>query len=97
MEAIFDSTINDKVVIALNNGLAGTLDVVNSLQKGFGGLGGVMSAVSSIALSRYAKELPRVWDDVKYNAAYIFKPNSITQKQNDLFDDSYAGLDALRK
>ena len=97
MEAIFDSTINDKVVIALNNGLAGTLDVVNSLQKGFGGLGGVMGAVSSIALSRYAKELPRVWDDVKYNAAYIFKPNSITQKQNDLFDDSYAGLNALRE
>ena len=97
MEAIFDSAINDKVVIALNNGLAGTLNVVNSLQKGFGGLGGVMSAVSGIALSRYAKELPRVWDDVKYNAAYIFKPNSITQKQNDLFDDSYAGLNALRE
>ncbi len=97
MEAIFDSAINDKVVIALNNGLAGTLDIVNSLQKGFGGLGGVMGAVSSIALSRYAKELPRVWDDVKYNAAYIFKPNSITQKQESLFKDSYAGLDELRK
>lgn len=97
MEAIFDSTINDKVVVSLNNGLASTLDVVNALQKGFGGLGGVMGAVSSIALSRYAKELPRVWDDVKYNAAYVFKPNSITQKQNDLFADSYAGLDALRE
>ena len=97
MEAIFDSTINDKVIIGLNNGLATTLDFVNSLQKGFGGLGGVMTTVSSIALSRYAKELPRVWDDIKYNAAYIFKPNSITQKQDDLFADSYAGLDALRK
>lgn len=97
MEGIFDSIIDDKAIVKMTNGFAGALDIVNGLSTGLGGLGGVLGSVGSIMLSRYSKEIPRVWDDLKYNVAYTFNPKAIYNQQDKVFNDSLAGLDVFRK
>jgi hypothetical protein len=87
MEKIFDSVINDKAIIGMTDVFAGALNGVNGLINGFGGLGGIMSSVSSIFMMKYAKEMPRVLDELKYNVDYIFngKTGTLTAKQNNVF------------
>ena len=99
MEKIFDSVINDKAVIGLTDVFAGALDGVNGLINGFGGLGGVMSSVSSIFMMRYAKEMPRVMEELKYNFDYMFngKQGVISAKQNRVFAQAEQGLNIFAK
>jgi hypothetical protein len=78
MEGIFDSVINDKFVIGATKGFATVLDSVNGLTSGLGGLDGMLATVGSVALKKYAKELPRMWEDVKYNVGYMFNSKTGT-------------------
>ena len=97
MEGIFDSIIDDKGIIKMTNAFAGALDIVNGLSTGLGGLGGILGSVGSIMLSRYSKEIPRMWEDFKYNVAYTFNPKAIYAQQDKVFNDSIAGLDIFRE
>ena len=94
MEGIFDSVINDKFVINATKGFATVLDSVKGLTNGLGGLDGMLGVVGNIALTKYAKELPRMWDDIKYNVGYMFngKTGYIDEKQQGMFSQSYAGI-----
>lgn len=99
MEGIFDSVINDKFVIGATKGFATVLDSVKGLTNGLGGLDGMLGVVGNIALTKYAKELPRMWEDIKYNVGYMFngKTGSIDEKQQGMFSQSYAGIAEFAK
>ena len=99
MEGIFDSVINDKFVISATKGFATVLDSVKGLTNGLGGLDGMLGVVGNIALTKYAKELPRMWDDIKYNVGYMFngKTGYINEKQQGMFSQSYAGIAEFAK
>ena len=94
MEKIFDSVINDKAIIGMTNVFSGALDGLNGLINGFGGLGGIMSSVSGIFMTRYAKEMPRVMQELKYNYDYMLngKQGTISAKQNRIFEDAEKGI-----
>jgi hypothetical protein len=77
MEGIFDSVIDDKGVITMTNAFAGALDIVNGLSNGLGGLGGVLTSVSGIMLSKYSKEIPRFVEEIGYNLKFAFNPKAI--------------------
>ena len=99
MEGIFDSVINDKFVVGATKGFATILDSVKGLTNGLGGLDGMLGVVSNIALTKYAKEIPRIWEDVKYNVGYMFngKTGYIDEKQRGMFSQSYAGIAEFAK
>ena len=94
MEGIFDSVINDKFVIGATKGFATVLDSVKGLTQGLGGLDGMLVSVGNIALGKYAKELPGMLEDIRYNANYIFNPKTgaIDKKQKSIFGQAYEGL-----
>ena len=97
MEKIFDTVINDKITIGITDVFAGALNGVNGLIEGFGGLGGIMSSVSGIFMTKYAKEMPRVWEEMRYNWDYMFngKQGTITNKQNKIFSDAEKGISEI--
>jgi hypothetical protein len=99
MEKIFDSVIDDQFVIKMTDTFAGALNGVNGLINGFGGLGGIMGTVSSIFMSKYAKEMPKVLNELKYNVDYLLngKLGTLDTKQNNVFKSAEKGLDVFAK
>lgn len=67
MEGIYDALINDQFFIDLSNFISTLLDGVKDLTKGFGGLKGILTMVSSVALGLYAKEMPKTLQSLKQN------------------------------
>lgn len=67
LESIYDSLINDEFFIDLAHFISTLLDGIDSLVKGFGGLGGVLTTIGSIALRVYAKEMPNALRTLKDN------------------------------
>jgi hypothetical protein len=72
MENIFNSVVNDKFVIGATKSFATILDSVGGLTKGLGGLDSIMTTVGRFALNKYAKEFPRMLEDLRYNTSYMF-------------------------
>jgi hypothetical protein len=78
MEGIFDAVINDKFVIGATKAFSTVLDSVKGLTSGLGGLDGMLITLGRFGLNRYAKEFPRIWEDIKYNAGYMFNSKTGT-------------------
>ena len=99
MEKIFDSVIDDQIIIGMTDVFSGALNGLNGLINGFGGLGGIMGSVSSIFMSKYAKEMPRVLQELKYNLDYMMngKTQAISNKQNNVFKQAEQGLGVFAK
>ena len=80
-EAIYADLFNDKFFIELTNGLAKLIDTVSGVVKGFGGLQGVLLAISSIFLQKYAYEMPTILNNFKQNLM-VFTGQAKTQMQD---------------
>lgn len=66
-EDIYDSLINDEVIVVLLNGLEKVLNVVGALVDGFGGLKGILLLVAGIFSRQIANEIPEAIGKLKNN------------------------------
>lgn len=66
-ESIYQSLIDDKFFIGLNNGLAEILENIEQLIKSLGGLPGVLSLVGSLIFKIFNQNLTSSLDNVIYN------------------------------
>jgi hypothetical protein len=64
-EKIYNELLNDKVFITILNVIEKVVDGIGSIIKGMGGLGGVLTTVASLFMTYYAKEMPRVFGNIK--------------------------------
>lgn len=64
---IYDTLLNDKFFIELNNAFAGILDTINNTIEGLGGLKGVLLAVGSIFLKVYSNQAAEALKNVQYS------------------------------
>ena len=95
LEGIFDTVIDDKAIIKMTQGFSKALDFTGSSIKGIGGFGGITSLVAGSIMAKYTKELPRLFNDLKYNLGYTFNRNGLYQQQDNLFNDAKTGIDTL--
>lgn len=95
LEGIFDTVIDDKAIIKMTNGFSKALDFTGSSIKGIGGLGGITSLVAGSIMAKYTKELPRLFNDLKYNLGYTFNRNGLYEQQDNLFKDAITGINTL--
>ena len=64
---IYDTLLNDKFFIGLNNAFADILDTINNTIEGLGGLKGVLLAVGSIFLKVYSNQAVEALKNVQYS------------------------------
>lgn len=67
MESIYQSIIDDKFFINLNNTLASTLKFVNNLIKSFGGLPGIISAAGVLLTRFFGPQMANSIRDIALN------------------------------
>lgn len=70
---IYDSLLNDKFFIELNNVFAGFLDTIGSVIDGLGGVKGVLLAVGSIFLKVYRNQAAEALQNVQYSFMMMTK------------------------
>jgi hypothetical protein len=63
----------------MTQGFSKALDLTGSSIKGIGGFGGITSLVAGSIMAKYTKELPRLFNDLKYNLGYTFNRNALYQ------------------
>lgn len=66
-QSIYQDLLDDKFFIGITNGLEKILESVKGLVSGFGGMKGVLIAVSSLFLSTYAQKMPEALNNLKQN------------------------------
>lgn len=70
---IYDSLLNDKFFIGLNNVFAGLLDTIGGVIDGLGGMKGVLLAVGSIFLKVYRNQAAEALQNVQYSFMMMTK------------------------
>ena len=90
-EGIYDSLINDKFFIGLNDGFAEILGGVELFIDGIGGAKGAIIALSTILISSLSHKIPQVIDNLVYNFKFLTKGaneayKSIQDDMNSAFD-----------
>lgn len=71
-EDVYDSLINDKFFIQLDNTLTPILGFTADLIDGFGGLEGIILAIGGIITQVFAKEAPKVISNLTSNLSVLF-------------------------
>ena len=66
-QSIYQDLLDDKFFIGLTNSLEKVLEAIHGIINGFGGMKGVLIAVSSIFLSTYAQKMPEALNNLKQN------------------------------
>ena len=66
-EGIFQSLLDDKFFISLNNGFANVLNGIDAFIDGAGGFKTILVGISGIIISTFANKIPQALDTFKYN------------------------------
>ena len=74
-ESIYQSILDDKFFISLNNGFANALTGINAFIKGLGGVKPLIGSIAAIFMSNFAHKIPQALDNLKYNFQMLI-PNS---------------------
>ena len=90
---IYDTLLNDKFFIGLNNAFAGILDTINNTIEGLGGLKGVLLAVGSIFLKVYSNQAAEALKNVQYS--FMMMSDTGRKKLEDLRKDTNEELKTL--
>lgn len=72
-EGIYQSLLDDKFFISLNNGFANVLTGIDSFIDGLGGVKPLITGIASIFISNFAHKIPQVLDNLKYNLQILTK------------------------
>lgn len=87
-EAIYQSLIDDKFFIGLNNTISGFLDLINSVIDGLGGLKGVLLTIGTIATTVFKNNFARGLFTAKTFLKDFFTPSKvIMDRKNQALDD----------
>lgn len=97
LESIYDTLINDEFFIELNNFLADALESVHGFVKGIGGIPGILSSVSGILLTVFAKQMPnalnKLTDSFRALFGYTRKDTvNLQQQAQSIFDKENPNL-----
>ena len=66
-EGVYQSLLNDKFFISLNNGFANLLSGIDAFIEGLGGVKPLLIGISSIFLSTFAHKIPQALENIRYN------------------------------
>lgn len=69
-QAIYNSLLDDKFFIRLNNVLADLLDTINNTINTLGGIPGVLALITTATTRLFSKELTQSISSIGYNIAY---------------------------
>ena len=67
LENIYNKLVDRKFFTDLANGIEDSLSAVSGLIEGLGGLKGILLTISSIMMTHYAKEMPRILSNLSQN------------------------------
>lgn len=73
MQGIYQSLIDDKFFIGINNALAEALGGLDAFIDAAGGLPTILTTIGSIFLSVFANKMPEVFKNLKYNLDVLTK------------------------
>ena len=79
-EGIYQSLLDDKFFISLNNGFANLLTGIDAFIDGFGGVKSLLISIGSIFMSSFAGKIPQVLSDLSYNIKLVTKGTSEAYK-----------------
>ena len=71
-EEIYKTLLDDKFFISITNGFGKFLNVISELLDGLGGVKGLLLTISSIIVTRYMAELPRLMGNVVNSIGVLF-------------------------
>ena len=83
-EQIYSALLNDKFFIALNNGFAGFLDIVNGVIDGLGGVKGILLGLGAIFLKVYNGQIATSINNIIYSLKML---GNTGQKEIEKFRD----------
>ena len=72
-EGIYQSLLDDKFFISLNNGFANALNGIDAFIDGAGGVKTVLTGIAGIIISTFANKIPQALDTFKYNLTFLTK------------------------
>lgn len=73
LEGIYQDLLDDKFFINFNKGLATTISGIDNFIEKFGGLGSIITTVSSLLLMNLSNKIPGALDNLHYNFTLTFK------------------------
>ena len=79
-EGIYQSLIDDKFFINLNNGFANLLGGIDAFIEGAGGVKTVLTGLTSIIMTVFANKIPGVLQTLKYNLQVLTKGTEAAYK-----------------
>ena len=72
-EGIYQSLLDDKFFISLNNGFAIVLKGIDAFIDGAGGVKTVLTGIAGIIMTTFANKIPQALDTFKYNLKFLTK------------------------
>ena len=72
-EGIYQSLLDDKFFISLNNGFANLLNGIDAFIDGAGGVKTILVGIAGIIISTFANKIPSALDTLKYNLQILTK------------------------
>ena len=72
-EGIYQSLLDDKFFISLNNGFANLLGGLDAFIDGAGGVKTVLTGISSVIITSFANKIPEALDTFRYNLEIVTK------------------------
>lgn len=87
MQGIYQSLIDDKFFIGVNNALADALSGLDAFIDAAGGLPTILTTIGSIMLSVFANKMPDVLKNLQYNFDILFRPDKIEQSYKTIQDE----------
>lgn len=80
-EEIYKTLLNDQFFISITNGFSKFLNVISELLDGLGGVKGLLLTISSILVTRYMAELPRLMGNVVNSIGVLFGAGNRQQQK----------------
>lgn len=92
-EGLFDTLINDEFFIKMTDGFADLIEVIDKIAKAFGGLSGILSAVSALMMKMFSGTMASKINSVA-NSIKALSPTERRQRAN-LVADAEAHLQKM--
>lgn len=80
-EEIYKTLLNDQFFISIANGFSKFLNIISELLDGLGGVKGLLLTISSIIVTRYMAELPRLMGNVANSIGVLFGAGNRQQQK----------------
>lgn len=81
MQGVYQAILDDKFFISLNNGFANALGGLEAFIEGAGGVGTIITGLSSIIVGAFAHKIPDALQTVKYNFDVLTKGTEVAYQK----------------